>query len=79
MECVFVIASSDEEKLNFTTTAPGKKGNRLALNLRQGNNVIDRAFIRFGECRQMPKLQFNQNSTKVYIPMDDEDYAVVRG
>ena len=78
VEGVFVIASSDKEKLNFTTSAPAKKGNRLALNLSQGNNVIDRAFIRFGECRQMPKLQFNQNSTKVYIPMDDEDYAVVR-
>jgi hypothetical protein len=78
MEGVFVTAEEDNEEVVFTTTPPGKKGNRLALNLSQGNNVIDRAFIRFGECRQMPKLQFNQNSTKVYIPMDDEDYAVVR-
>ena len=78
MEGVFVTAEENNEEVVFTTTAPAKTGNRLALNLSQGNNVIDRAFIRFGECRQMPKLQFNQNSTKVYIPMDDKDYAVVR-
>ena len=81
-EGVFVIAqeleNNEVDEVVFTTTAPAKTGNRLALNLSQGNNVIDRAFIRFGECRQMPKLQFNQNSTKVYIPMDDKDYAVVR-
>ena len=77
-EGVFVIAEEDNEEVVFTTTAPAKTGNRLALNLSQGNNVIDRAFIRFSECRQLPKLQFNQNSTKVYIPMDDKDYAVVR-
>ncbi len=77
-EGVFVTAEEDNEEVVFTTTAPAKTGNRLALNLSQGNNVIDRAFIRFSECRQLPKLQFNQNSTKVYIPMDDKDYAVVR-
>ena len=78
MEGVFVTAEENNEEVVFTTTAPAKTGNRLALNLSQGNNVIDRAFIRFGECRQLPKLQFNRNSTKLYIPMDDEDYAVVR-
>ena len=77
-EGVFVTAEVNNEEVVFTTTAPAKTGNRLALNLSQGNNVIDRAFIRFGECRQLPKLQFNRNSTKLYIPMDDEDYAVVR-
>ncbi len=77
-EGVFVTAEEDNEEVVFTTTRPAKTGNRLALNLSQGNNVIDRAFIRFSECRQLPKLQFNQNSTKVYIPMDDKDYAVVR-
>ena len=39
--------------------------------------VVDRAVVRFGEGGMLPKLQFNRNSTKVYIPMDGEDYAVV--
>ncbi|MCR4809427.1 MAG: hypothetical protein K5896_06175 [Prevotella sp.] len=34
--------------------------------------------IRFDESRQLPKLQLFGNSSKLYIPMDGEDYAVVR-
>ena len=39
--------------------------------------VVDRAVVRFGEGGMLPKFQLNRNSTKVYIPMDGEDYAVV--
>jgi len=49
------------------------------MNLIQNRgNVIDRAIVRFGEGRQLPKFQLNPNHTKVYIPMDGKDYAVVR-
>ena len=78
MEGIFVIAEYDGETMTFNAIAPEDKGANLALNLSQGRGVIDRAIVRFGEGQQLPKLQLNPNHTKVYIPMDGEDYAVVR-
>ena len=78
MEGIFVIAEENGETMTFTTTQPTKQGKGLALNLSDGQNVIDRAIVRFNKGRQLPKLQFRKGSTKVYIPMDGQDYAVVR-
>jgi hypothetical protein len=78
MDGIFVIAEEDGEILTFNTTAPAKSAN-LVMNITQNRGtVIDRAIVRFGEGRQLPKFQLNPNSTKVYIPQDDNDYAVVR-
>ena len=77
MEGVFVIAEEDEESLTFTTESQNKRAS-LALNLSQGHGIIDRAIVRFDEGRTLPKFQINKNSTKLYIPMDNVDYAVVR-
>ncbi len=76
MEGVFVIAANNGEELQFTTT-PNGKSSRLGLNLSNGRNVIDRASVRFDEGQQLPKFQLNRNSTKVYIPQDGKDFAVV--
>ena len=76
MEGVFVIAENDGEMLTFSTVPPAKSA-MLSLNLSQGRNVVDCAAVRFGVGRSLPKLQLNPNSTKVYIPMDNVDYAVV--
>ncbi len=76
MEGVFVIAAENGEILTFTTTEPGKTA-KLALNLIGTSTVIDRAVVNFGQGGQLPKFQINSNSTKLYIPMDDQDYAVV--
>ena len=75
---VFVYAEEAENGQPLTFTTTGSKGANLALNLSNGRNVIDRASVRFGEGRTLPKFQLNRNSTKVYIPVDNEDYAVVR-
>ena len=82
MEGVFVIANEDGETMTFTTTEPeSNDGTKLALNINKGRSgVIDRAIVRFGEGsqqRNLPKFQINRNSTKVYIPQDNNDYAVV--
>ena len=77
MEGVFVVATTDGETMTFTTTAPQPQGSKFVLNLNDGHNVIDRAIVRFGQGRQLPKLQLFKNDTKVYIPMDGQDYAVV--
>ena len=62
----------------FTREAPanGDKG-VLNMNLRSNNKQLDNAIVRFGEGQQMSKFSFRENSTKVYIPMDGIDYAVV--
>ena len=89
MEGIFVIANTDGETMTFTTEAPANNGGaKLSLNLSHANNggvstgsttaVIDRAIVRFNEGDLLPKFQLNRNSTKVYIPMDGQDYAVVR-
>ena len=78
MEGVFVIAATDGEKMYFTTTEPANTGKSIILNLGEGRQNIDRAIIRFGEGRTLPKLQLFEGSTKIYIPQDGKDYAVVR-
>ena len=79
MTGIFVQATEEGENVTFSTEAPGDKISSLALNLSSGRNVIDRAIVRFDEGQQLNKFQLNPNSTKVYIPVDNEDFAVVRG
>ena len=78
MEGCFVRAEGEGETVTFDVgVLPDEEELKVVLNLSNGRAVADRAIIRFGESRQMPKLQLNPNSTKVYIPQDGEDYAVV--
>ena len=77
MEGVFVEASATGQSVTFTTTQPAKKGSRLGLNVSNGISVIDRAFVSFGEGQPLHKLQLDRNHTKVYIPQDGQDYAIV--
>ena len=79
MEGVFVIAAEDGETMTFTTQAPGAKAS-IVLNLNQGRgNTIDRAIVSVGQGRTLPKFMFNPYDTKLYMPKNGEDYAVVRG
>ena len=77
MEGIFVIAQSDGEEVTFSTTAPSA-GNKLVLNINQQNEqVIDRAIVNLGEGGTLPKFMLNPNNTKIYIPKNDQEYAVV--
>ena len=76
MQGLFVQATDEGEILTFTTTAPDKSS-MLTLNLCSNSKVIDRAAVSFSEGRTLPKFQLNANSTKVCIPVDGQDYAVV--
>ena len=79
MEGVFVIATVDEEHMTFSTEAPNNNGKGLVLNLSQGRgNTIDRAIVGIGQGHTLPKFMFNPNDTKLYIPQNGKDYAVVR-
>ena len=77
MEGVFVKAEEEGEQVEFTTGAK-VEGSLVAVSLISSRGIIDRALVRFGQGRMLPKFQLNRNSTKVYIPVDGEDYAVVR-
>ncbi len=76
MEGVFVIAANDGETLTFSTTAPTNTGSKLNLNVSKDNNFMDRAIVRFGQGNGLPKIQFRKGSTKVYMPVEGNDYAV---
>lgn len=82
MEGVFVQATGTGQSVTFTITAPSSKdeqNERVALNLiGNDDNVIDRAIVRFGEGGTLSKLTLKENSTKIYIPQEDGDFAVVR-
>ena len=78
MEGVFVIAEGEGETMTFTPADNAKSIPNLALNLSSNSSLIDRAIVRFDEGGMLPKFQFLGNSTKVYIPMNGTDYAVVR-
>ena len=80
MQGFFVVATAADQTVTFseyeTPTVPLDK---LVMNLsRNRGTVIDRAIVRFGEGEQLPKFQLNQNSTKLYIPQGNKDYAIVR-
>ena len=77
MEGCFVVATAPEQTVKFLTTAPNTTKATLALNLINGRNVVDRAIVRFGEGQQLPKFQLNSNSSKLYMPIEGNDYAVV--
>ncbi len=79
MEGVFVIANTDGETLTFTTNAPNQGKKQIVLNVTQGRgNVIDRAIVRFGQSDLLPKFTLNPSDSKVYIPMDGNNFAVMR-
>ena len=78
-EAVFVIANQDNETMTFSTVASSSKGGRVVLNIsHNSSDVIDRAIVRFDEGGILPKFQLNENSTKIYLTEDNQDYAVIR-
>ncbi len=80
MQGVFVIAENSESTVSFIENAQlVDLDAKMVLNvMKNRGNVIDRAVVRFGEGRQLPKFQLDPNSTKLYIPQGGQDFAVVR-
>ena len=77
MQGIFVIAEENGEQIQFTQSGSGTK-NQIVLNVLQDRaNTIDRAIVRFNESSTLPKFMLDDSNTKLYIPMDDDDYAVV--
>ena len=88
MEGIFVKAEQDGETMTFIPNTRSKGHiqkpepeqiviNLSTLNPKRSTSIIDRAIVRFDESRQLPKFQIRENSTKIYIPQDGKDYAIV--
>ncbi len=75
MQGLLVVAEGNET-LTFNKVS-AKKNAKLNMNLRNGNKQLDNAIIVFGEGQQLGKLSFRENSSKIYMPIEGKDYAVV--
>jgi len=76
MQGLMVVADNNDETLTFSTEAPAKNA-KLNMNVSEDHSVVDQAIVSFNKGQQLPKLQFRNGSSKVYIPMEGKDYAVV--
>jgi hypothetical protein len=63
--------------MTFSPADPNSKVAKLNMNVTKGRAVVDQAIISFNEGQQLPKLQFRNGSTKVYLPKDGKEYAIV--
>ena len=79
MQGFFVVATEAGQTVTFSEwEAPIAPLDLLAMNLSNSHGTtIDRAIVRFDEGRQLPKFQLNKNHTKVFIPQEGTDYAIV--
>jgi hypothetical protein len=88
MEGIFVRATSSGESVTFTTGAKREDSDledRIVINLHShlspltsnlSTSIIDRTIVSFDEGRTLPKFQIGNNSTKLYIPQNGEEYAI---
>lgn len=79
-EGVFVQAQGTGESITFTTsTTRNLPAASVALTLSQSRSAaaIDRAIVRLGEGDVLGKLMLNADGTRLYIPQDGKDFAVV--
>ena len=77
MQGVLVMAGEDGESLTFSTTKPATKSATLSLNVTSESNLIDRAIVSFGNGRNLDKITFRENNSKLYMPVNGKEYAVV--
>lgn len=83
MEGVFVQATENGQSANFTPVRRGESTSIAKLNISvvasaSSATALDNAIVRFDGGATLGKFQLNPNHTKVYIPQDGKDYAIVR-
>ena len=82
MEGIFVQATKTGQSFNFSREyKENNSRGQLNINLSKagtrGVSLADNAIVRFGEGSTLEKFSFRENSSKVYIPMEGKDYAVI--
>ncbi len=79
-EGIFVEATSSEGSVaKFYRWDPnyrsGESSAFFDITVNEGRSEIDRARVRMGEGVGLGKFSLNENSARIYIPMDKQDYA----
>lgn len=65
-------------KIQYSSEVPTTKGTGLLdMTLTQGQGKVDQARVRFGEGQNLKHMSFRENSSKLYIPQNEKEYAVV--
>ena len=82
MEGIFVQATKSSQSFKFSreykeSNSRGQLNINLSKAGMRGVSLADNAIVRFGEGSTLEKFNFRENSSKVYIPMEGKDYAVV--
>ena len=82
MEGIFVFNETDGEVLTFSPTPPDRNNELLSVSVNKMTRgglitTFDRAILRFGKGDVLPKFQLFNESAKLYIPQNGQDYAVV--
>ena len=82
MEGLFVHTDTDGETVTFAPYGPpSREGDargqeRIVINLSRNGTLTDRAIVRTGEGRMLPKFQIKDNGDRLCLPQDGKDYAV---
>ena len=79
MEGILVEADAANQIACFSTEIGVMEDPMTKLNIRVSNEngISDFARIRFGEGNNLEKFMLNPENTKIYFPVDGEEYAVV--
>ena len=77
-DAILVQATAEGQEITFTRNAPTEPENRLDISVSQNRgSIIDNARIRFGGSHAMNKFYLNENSSRLYIPQNGEEFAVI--
>ena len=79
MNGIFVKATTEGENVTFTQSGTDNKSQIVLNVLKDRAAAIDRAIVRFDENSTLPKFMLDESNTKVYIPQNGSQYAVVNG
>ena len=78
-EGIFVQATGENANAAFSRVGSNAKGRAVSsyfdITVNEGRSEIDRARVRIGEGVGLGKFSLNENSARIYIPMDKQDYA----
>ena len=80
-EGIFIQATNENSQAIFSRNIDQAKGRTATpsfdITLGEGRSEIDRARVRMGEGKGLEKFSLNENSARIYIPIEKQDYASV--
>ena len=63
-------------KVQYSTEPTNSKGSMLNMTVSEGRGTVDQVRVRFGQGHNLKHMSF-RNSSKLYMPVEGNDYAVV--